>query len=236
MGPEPSKVRKEARLTNDQAQHNTENRPSAIEDRRSRLSQWPMIVGLTFLWVALWQDFTPGTIVLGVVFSLLVMLIFPLPPVPFTDRFNVYHSCTFVLYFLWKITVATWQVASKSISPGPDVINSVVAVKLRTQDDLLMTLIGHVYALIPGSLVIDVDRPSSTLFLHVIDIPGEQAAEAFRVDSLDIEARMIRGFGSKRDYKLVQAEDQANNGVVLRHTELEANDSPAGSEGESWTS
>lgn len=225
-------------MTSDSEHHTTdsENKPSAIEDRRSRLSQWPMIVGLTFLWAALWQDFTPGTIVLGVVFSLIVMLSFPLPPVPFADRINVFHSFTFIVYFLWKITVATWQVASKSISPGPNVINSVVAVKLRTQDDLLMTLIGHVYALIPGSLVIDVDRPSSTLFLHVIDVPDEQAAEAFRVDSLDIEARMIRGFGSKRDYKLVQAEDRAKDGVVLRHTELEATDSPAEQEGESWTS
>lgn len=224
-------------MTN-RSQHQTsdpENKPSAIEDRRSRLSQWPMIVGLTFLWAALWQDFTPPTIILGVVFSTMVMLLFPLPPVPFADRFNVFHSFTFILYFLWKITLATWEVGFKALTPGPKVINSVVAVKLRTQDDLLMTMIGHVYALIPGSLVIDVDRPSSTLFLHVIDTPDEEAAEAFRVDSLDIEARMIRGFGSKRDYALVQAEDQANDGVVLRHTELAPADSVE-REGEAWTS
>src|SRR5699024_6048427 len=105
-------------------------------------------------------------------------------------------------YFLWKITLATWDVAMKAIRPGPDVINSVVAVKLRTQDDLLLTLVGHVYALIPGSLVIDVDRPTSTLFLHVIDIPDESADQPIRYVSLDIEARMIRGFGSKRDNEL----------------------------------
>lgn len=198
-----------------------EDMPSAIEDTRTRRSQWPMVIGLTFIWVALWQDLTPPTIVLGIVFSSAVMLLMPLPPVPFADRFNVWHSLTFVFYFLWKITIATWEVAVKAIKPGPNVINSVVAVKLRTQDDLLLTLVGHVYALIPGSLVIDVDRPSSTLFLHVIDVPDEDAAEAFRSDSLDIEARMIRGFGSKRDYALVKAEDQADDGVVRRHTELD---------------
>lgn len=195
--------------------------PSAIEDKRSRLSQWPMILILTFVWVALWQDLTLPTIVLGVIFSSLVMLLLPLPPVPFADRLNVYHSFTFVMYFLWKITVATWDVAKTAATPGPRVINSVVAVKLRTQDDLLLTLVGHVYALIPGSLVIDVDRPSSTLFLHVINTPNEETAEAFRADSLDIEARMIRGFGSTRDYKLVKAEDQAKDGVIRRHSEIE---------------
>src|SRR5699024_1349583 len=105
------------------------------------------------------------TVVLGIIFSSAVMLLLPLPRVPFADRFNVYHTIKFCFYFLWKITVATWDVAVKAVKPGPDVVNSVVAVKLRTQDDLLLTLVGHVYALIPGSLVIDVDRPSSTLFL-----------------------------------------------------------------------
>lgn len=195
--------------------------PSSIEDKRSRRSQWPMVLGLTFIWVALWQDLSPPTIVLGLIFSVAVMLVLPMPPVPFADRFNLYHAFTFGLYFLWKITAATWDVAAKSIKPGPKVVNSVVAVKLRTQDDLLLTLVGHVYALIPGSLVIDVDRPTSTLFLHVIDVPDEAAAEAFRVDSLDIEARMIRGFGSKRDNALVKAEDRARDGVVRRHSELE---------------
>lgn len=203
-----------------QPRRESDHRPSAIEDKRSRLSQWPMILMLTFVWVALWQDLTLGTIVLGVIFSTLVMLLLPLPPVPFTGRVNILHSFTFVLFFLWKITAATWDVAKKAAVPGPKVINSVVAVKLRTQDDLLLTLVGHVYALIPGSLVIDVDRPSSTLFLHVIDRPDEASAEAFRAESLDIEARMIRAFGSARDYELVRAEDQAQDGVVRRHSEI----------------
>lgn len=225
-------------MTNESQRHtsNSEQKPSAIEDRRSKLSQWPMILGLTLMWAALWQDFTPGTLVLGLITSSLVMLSLPMPPVPFADRFNVWHSLTFALFFLWKITAATWEVAFKAATPGPKVINSVVAVKLRTQDDLLLTLVGHVYALIPGSLVIDVDRPTSTLFLHVIDIPDEEAAEAFRTESLDIESRMIRGFGSKRDYALVQAEDKARDGVVRRHSEIDAADNVTHQEGDAWTS
>ncbi len=196
-----------------------EDRPSAIEDKRTRRSQWPMVLALTFLWVALWQDLTLGTIVLGIIFSTAVMLFLRLPPVPFADRFNVFHSTTFIVFFLGRIVAATWDVAVKAGKPGPNVVNSVVAVKLRTQDDLLLTLVGHVYALIPGSLVIDVDRPSSTLFLHVLDIPDDAAADAFREGSLEIEARMIRAFGSKRDYELVKAEDRAGDGVVRRHTD-----------------
>src|SRR5690625_1850582 len=120
-----------------------ENLPAAIEDQRSRRSQWPMLVVLAFMWTALWQDMSLSTLVLGVVFGAAVMMLLPLPPVPFADRLNVYHTITFIFYFLWKITAATWDVAVKAIKPGPKVVNSVVAVKLRTQDDLLLTLVGR---------------------------------------------------------------------------------------------
>ncbi|MDN6499800.1 MAG: hypothetical protein L0K44_08650 [Yaniella sp.] len=55
------------------------------------------------------------------------------------------------------------------------------------------------------------------------------------MDSLDIEARMIRGFGSKRDYELIRAEDQSNEGVVRRHSELQAAEDSE-EEGQTWTS
>src|SRR5699024_12682492 len=82
------------------------NKPSAIEDRRTRTSQWPMIIGLTFIWVALWQDISLSTMVLGAVVSLLVMLLLPLPPVPFAHRFDPYHSSNSVLYFSGNHTSA----------------------------------------------------------------------------------------------------------------------------------
>src|SRR5699024_12138761 len=99
------------------------NKPSAIEDRRTRTSHWPLIMGLTFIWVALWQDISLSTIVLGAVVSLLVMLLLPLPPVPFANRSYLYHTSKFVLYVLWKITLATCDVAMKASRPGPDVSN-----------------------------------------------------------------------------------------------------------------
>ena len=37
---------------------------------------------LTLTWGALWQDFSPDVMLTGVVFSLLVQVLFPMPPVP----------------------------------------------------------------------------------------------------------------------------------------------------------
>lgn len=188
-----------------------------IEDQISWWSQWPTVIGLTLLWSALWQDFRPGTLLIGLGVSLLVLWAFPLPRVPFAGRANIWYILVFSAVFLWKIVLASIDVARDAIVKGPRIINSVIAVKLRSHDDLIVTAVGHSLALIPGSLVIDVDRPSSTLYLHVLEVKTEDDVDEFRRGSLAIEARIIRAIGSKEDYALVQAEDRAGDGVVRRH-------------------
>lgn len=188
-----------------------------IEDQISLWSQWPTVIGLTLLWCALWQDFRPGTLLIGLAVALFVLWAFRLPRVPFPGRMNLWYSLVFTVVFLWKIVLASIDVARDAIVKGPKIINSVVAVQLRSHDDLIVTAVGHALALIPGSLVIDVDRPSSTLYLHVLDAENEEQVNAFRAESLSIEARIIRAIGSREDLALVRAEDRAGDGVIRRH-------------------
>ncbi|WBL20389.1 Na+/H+ antiporter subunit E [Citricoccus sp. NR2] len=195
-----------------------------IEDQISLWSQWPTVIGLTLLWCALWQDFRPGTLLIGLVVALFVLWAFRLPRVPFPGRINLWYTVVFTVVFLWKIVLASIDVARDAIVKGPNIINSVVAVRLRSHDDLIVTAVGHALALIPGSLVIDVDRPSSTLYLHVLDAENQEQVDAFRQESLSIEARIIRAIGSREDYALVRAEDQAGDGVIRRHLENTASD------------
>lgn len=190
-----------------------------IEDRISLWSQWPTVIGLTLLWSALWQDFRPGTLLIGLAVALFVLWAFRLPRVPFPGRMNPWYTVVFTAVFLWKIVLASIDVARDAIVKGPRITNSVVAVQLRSHDDLIVTAVGHALALIPGSLVLDVDRPSSTLYLHVLDAETDDQVEAFRAESLSIEARIIRAIGSREDYALVRAEDQAGDGVIRRHLE-----------------
>lgn len=195
-----------------------------IENRISGWTQWPMVVVLTLIWGALWQDFGFTPMVTGLVLSLLVMKVFKLPPVPFADRFNLWYAIKFFFIFLWKITMATVHVARVVFFNPRGVNNAVIGVKLRSHDDLIVTLTGHAYALIPGSLVLDVDRATSTLYLHVIDIESEEDVESFRAESLSIEAHIIRAIGSKEDYALVKTEDAEEGDAIRRRLD------PAGEE------
>lgn len=181
----------------------------SADQRLSVLSQWPLLIGLTLVWGALWQDFSPGVLLMGALFSLAILWFYRLPRVKFSGRVNPWYVLVFTARFLRQIISASIDVAYDAIVKGPRIVNSVVAVQLRSHDDLIVTLTGHALALVPGSLVIDVDRPSSTLFLHCLDVTNEDEVEHFRQEALDTEAAIIRAIGSRADLELVRAERQS---------------------------
>jgi multicomponent Na+:H+ antiporter subunit E len=86
---------------------------------------------------------------------------------------------------------------------------AVVAVTLRSHQDLIVTATGHVISLIPGSLVVEVDRSTSTLYLHAINISSAEDVEILRNEVRTIEAGLIRIMGTNEELALVQAEAAA---------------------------
>lgn len=185
-----------------------------VEGRRPFWSQWPILLGLSLTWGALWQDFSPGVLLAGLFFSMLVLWFYRLPRIQFADRFNVWYALVFTVRFLGHVIAASVDVAKDAIVKGPRIVNSVVAVRLRSHDDLIVTLTGHALALVPGSLVIDVDRPSSTLFLHVLDAGDDEAVEGFRNEALATEAALIRAIGTKADLELVRDDEARRAGAA----------------------
>jgi multicomponent Na+:H+ antiporter subunit E len=184
------------------------------EGKRPFWSQWPILLGLSLTWGALWQDFSPGVLLAGALFSVLILWFYRLPRVHFSDRFNAWYALVFTVRFLGHVVAASISVAWDAIAKGPSIVNSVVAVKLRSHDDLIVTLTGHALALVPGSLVIDVDRPSSTLFLHVLDAEDTEAVEGFRNEALATEAAIIRAIGTKADLALVKDDEARRAGAA----------------------
>jgi multicomponent Na+:H+ antiporter subunit E len=67
--------------------------------------------------------------------------------------------------------------------------------------------VGHVLTLIPGSFVVDVDRSSSTLYLHYLDVNSDAEVEKARANIRDIERRLIMAIGSPDEYEAIKAEE-----------------------------
>ncbi|WP_394248631.1 Na+/H+ antiporter subunit E [Arthrobacter pityocampae] len=168
------------------------------------VTELPLVIWLVLVWGALWQDFGPGTLVFGAVIAYAVVNFFYLPPLELTGRFNVLWVIPFVGRFLYQLVVASAQVFWLALSKGPSLRSAVVAVRLRSSSDFLVTATGHAISLIPGSLVLEVDRSTSTLYLHCLHIDSEEDAEAIRRDVRATEVWLIRIMGSRADLRALE--------------------------------
>ena len=171
------------------------------------ITELPLVIWLVLVWGALWQDFSLGNLVFGALIAYVVVNVFYLPPVELTGRFNVLWALAFVGRFLYKLVTASIEIAWLGVSRGPRLRNAVVAVELRSHSDFLVTATGHALSLIPGSLVLEVDRSTSTLYLHCLNVASAEDADAVRRDVRATEAWLIRIMGTKADLAALKQEE-----------------------------
>lgn len=181
---------------------------SGQRQRATLRQELPLLVWMVLVWGALWQDFSAGNLVFGLALSLVVVNVFRLPPVILSGRFNIWRAFVFALRFLWDVVLASFEVMYLAVFRGPKTRSAVITVPLRTESDLMVTAVGHVLTLVPGSFVVEVDRRSSTLYLHVLNVNDQADVEKARADVLDIEARLIRMMGSTEELAALNAETQ----------------------------
>lgn len=193
--------------------------PMQRRSRNSLRAELPLILWLVVVWGALWGDWSVGNLVFGLILAVFVTRTLTLPPVRLSGRFNVLHFALFVITFIWQVARASVHVFGVALMQGPKVHNAVLRVKLRQNNDLLMTAVGHTMALIPGSLVVEVDRGNGILYFHVLDISTPEEAESFRESALNIEAAWIKIMGSKEDLAKLEASGGADaSGAVASPT------------------
>ncbi|APZ35557.1 Na+/H+ antiporter subunit E [Microbacterium aurum] len=157
----------------------------------------PFFLWLIALWMLLWGQFTVLAAVTGLVVALFVTRVFRLPPVELSGRVNLWYGAAFVVMFFFAVLrgslLVAWQTINLARYPG----TAIIAVPLRTDDDLIMAHVGVTASLIPGSLIVDVDRDRRILYLHVIGVSSDRDVEAQRASVQRWEERIVRAVGSR---------------------------------------
>ncbi|MFT4211152.1 MAG: Na+/H+ antiporter subunit E [Microbacterium sp.] len=159
--------------------------------------QLPFFLWLIALWMLLWQQFTVLALLTGVIAAVVVTRVFRLPPVELSGRVNLWYGLVFVVTFLGalvrgSLTVA-WQVIDLRRQPGA----AVIAVPLIVDDDVILAHTAVTCSLIPGSLIVDVDRGRHILYLHVIGVRSDADVETQRASVLRWERRIVNAVGSR---------------------------------------
>lgn len=163
------------------------------------LNQLPLFLGLVLLWMLLWGDFSWLTLVTGVLLAAVVSIGFFLPAVELGLRLNPWYTLIYLARLLLDIVRGSLQVALLALSPGYTAGNAIVAVHLRTRSDFVLTLTGVSSSIVPGAIVVDVDRVRSTLYLHVLNARSTEQLDRFRRGVLAEERRIVMAIGSRQD-------------------------------------
>jgi multicomponent Na+:H+ antiporter subunit E len=179
-------------------------RPATGRELRWRVwQQLPLLLVLVALWMMMWREVSWLSVVSGVVIAFIVVNVFYLPPVALTGRINAWWSFVFLVSFLAEVVAASFHVAWFAIRPARPPSSAVVAVQLHTRSDFIALLVSTALSLIPGSIVVEVDRPRSILYLHVFGTADREAVQRFRDKALQVERRIVRAIGSRDDLRRV---------------------------------
>jgi multicomponent Na+:H+ antiporter subunit E len=158
--------------------------------------QLPLLAWLVLVWILLWGTWSWANLISGVVVAVAVTVLLPLPPVVGGTRFRPAAVVRFLGHFVVDLVVSAAQVAWQTIRPGGIRHSAILLVQMRTDSDLLLTIVAESLTLVPGSLVIDMDRESRTLSMHILHVRDAADVERRRAAVLAEEERVVRAFGS----------------------------------------
>ncbi|WP_422770738.1 Na+/H+ antiporter subunit E [Plantactinospora sp. WMMC1484] len=176
-----------------------------LPDRRRFRDHLITVGWLAGFWSLLWGEFTWGNLVGGALVAVVILVFLPLPRVTFGGRLRPLALAELAGRFVVELIVASVQVGWVALRPGRPPRNAIVAVQLRVRSDLNLALTAEVLSLVPGSLIVEADRETGTLYLHVLDVRGAEDLARNRDRVLALEARIVRSVGSAAELRLVSS-------------------------------
>jgi multicomponent Na+:H+ antiporter subunit E len=159
--------------------------------------QLPLLAWLVLVWMLLWGTWSWANLISGVVVALLVTVLLPLPAVVGGAQLHLTGVLIFLGHFVVDLVKSAALVAWQTIRPGGIGHSAIILVQMRTDSDLLLTIVAESLTLVPGSVVIDMDRERRTLSIHILHVRDLADVERRRAAVLAEENRVVRAFGSR---------------------------------------
>lgn len=167
--------------------------------RSAWLSRWPMFLWLTVLWVLLWGDLTLANVLAGAAVAVLLLIVAPMPTVGYVGRINIFALIYLGVRFIFDVLHASVQVSAQALHLGRTPHGGVARVRLRSESDLILTLVGVFTSLVPGSIIVEAHRLTGTMYVHVLDLGVTGGADGVRRIVLDQEKRLLYAFAHPDD-------------------------------------
>ena len=160
-----------------------------------------VLVWITVLWLALWDDLSVANVLSGLAVGAAVLLVAGQAPLLDRDdehraRFALFRTIHFAGFILYKLVEANLFLAWEILTKENQINVGVVAVPLRTESRMAAMAVANVITLTPGTITIE-SLPSAegppVLYVNVMHLND---LDAVRRDLLHIEELSVRAFGS----------------------------------------
>lgn len=138
--------------------------------RRRRKIQAVYVGALTATWVLFWGDVSAANVLAGALISTLLVIALPMPPIPFAGRIRPLGLAKLAGRFLYDVVVASVLVAAQVFDFRGQPRSAIVKLNMRSDSDLYLTITAEMISLVPGTIAMELQRPSSTLLVHVFGI------------------------------------------------------------------
>ena len=152
------------------------------------MKRWPVLgVALAVLWlfirgVELTPEYVLGEFIIGLAFGLPIAFVFRrfyATEFVLSKTLRVVPSAVlYLLVFLKELAVANVDVVYRVLSPSMPIDPDVVAIPLRVESDTAITTIANSITLTPGTLTMDYDEGTNTLYVHGITGQNKEALVA----------------------------------------------------------
>ena len=174
-------------------------RGAMAETSRWRLvwRQLPLLVALVALWLFLWDHIDVLTVTTGIMLAIAVTRVLYLPPILLSGRFNPWYGLIFGLRMMFDVVYASLQVGYFAVNPRWQPMNSIIAIQLLTRSDLVTTLTAEATSVVPGTVVVDIDRERGLLYLHLLGTRTEADITRMRDQVLGMEEGIVMAIGTR---------------------------------------
>jgi multicomponent Na+:H+ antiporter subunit E len=181
-----------------------------VEPAATRLRhQVPLMAWLVVVWMLLWGTWSWANLISGLLVALTVLTLLPLPHVVGGARVRPLPLLVFLGHFVVDLFASGAEVAWQALRPGGVHRTAIVQVQLRADSDLLLTMVAEATSLVPGSLVLDLDREHRVMTLHLLPVRDLEDVARRKANVLVVEERLVRAFGSPADLAALDGHGRA---------------------------
>lgn len=136
------------------------------------------ILLLIAIWMVVTGEFTIANLIVGVVLAVTVRLVSSRQA--FSRQYRkwnlrrIFHTIELILFFLWEVVQSGINVAIDVLRPKMRLRPGIVAVPMKGESPLSVTITSNLITMTPGSLTLWFDEKEQILYVHSMQVedPG----------------------------------------------------------------